>query len=176
MKRPFLLGFAVLVLAGTFFSLAALGPRRTGNGLLARPMMGFPAPSFTLRSLSGQRVSLHSLRGGPVLINFWATWCVACRAEMPQLQKFHEREGDQVTILGVDMREPAPTVQSYVQAGGYTWTFLLDSTGAVANAYHIRYVPTSFFLDARGVIRQVYTGPMDLGQMESFLREAEAAH
>ena len=176
MKRPFLVAFVLLVLAGTFFSLAALGPRQAGNGLLARPMTGFSAPAFTLRSLSGRQVSLKSLRGGPVLINFWATWCVACRAEMPQLQKFHEAEGDRVTILGVNMREPAPTVQSYVQAGGYTWTFLLDSTGAVTNAYNIRYVPTSFFVDARGVIRQVYTGPMNLGQMESFLREAESAH
>ena len=176
MKRPFLLAFVVLVLAGTFFSLAAIGPRQAGNGLLARPMMGFPAPGFTLQSLSGQEVSLHSLRGGPVLINFWATWCVACREEMPRIQRFHEMEGDKVAILGVDLREPAPTVQSYVQHGGYTWTFLLDSTGAVTNTYNIRFVPTSFFLDARGVIRQVYTGPMNLGQMESFLREAEAPH
>ena len=175
MKRPFLLAFGLLLLAGTFFSLAALGPRQAGNGLLARPMMGFPAAVFTLQSLSGQQVSLQSFRGGLVLINFWATWCVACRAEMPQIEKFHELEGDKVAILGVDMHEPAQTVQSSVQAGGYTWTFLLDATGAGTNAYNIRFVPTSFFLDARGVIRQVYTGPMNLGQMESFLREAEVA-
>lgn len=175
MKRPFLLAFGLLILVGTFFSVAAAGPRQAGNGLLARPMMGFPAPAYTLMSLSGQRVSLQSLRGGPVLINFWATWCVACKAEMPQIQRFHELEGGKVTILGVDMREPAQTVRSYVQAGGFTWTFLLDQSGAVTNAYNIRFVPTSFFLDARGVIRQVYTGPMNLGQMESFLRQAEAA-
>ncbi len=175
MKRPLRVAFALLLLAGAFFSLAAAGPRPDGKGLPARPLAGFPAPAFTLTTSSGRAVSLAQLRGRAVLINFWATWCVACKAEMPQLERFHRLEGSRVAILGVDMREPARTVRPYVRAAGYTWTFLLDRSGAVSDTYGIHYVPTSFFVDARGVVRQVYTGPMNLGQMESFLRSARAA-
>lgn len=176
MKRPAAVAFLVLAVVGAFLSLAATqAPSGTGP-TAARPFPGFAAPAFTLRSLAGKPVSLASLRGKPVLLNFWASWCPPCREEMPRIEQLQQAEGERVAIVGVDFREPAAVVQAFVARHGFTWTFLLDGEGSVTGAYDVRSFPTSFFLDQHGVIRQVYTGPMNLGQMRSFLRQTEAAH
>lgn len=175
MKRPAAIAFMLLALVGTFLSVAAAGPPGSAGQLLARPMLGFAAPAFTLDSIAGKPVSLAELRGKPVLVNFWATWCPPCREEMPRLEELQQTSGGSVTILGVDLQEPRSVVQAFVSARGFTWTFLLDPQGAVAAKYGVRVLPTSFFLDRRGIVRQIYTGPMTLGQMRSFLRQAEAA-
>ena len=169
MKRPAVWLFALLALAGVFFSTAA-GRRR---GLLGGSgAVGLRAPAFTLPSLASGPVSLRSLRGRPVLLNFWATWCPNCKVELPVLARFARLEGNRVHIVGIDEREPASLVAPFVASHGYPWTFLLDRSGNVGDAYGVTALPTSFFLNAAGSVRQRYTGPMSLGQMKAFLREA----
>ena len=124
------------------------------------PAVGYPAPDFTALTLDGGTLRLRDLRGRPVLLNFWATWCEPCRVEMPALQRVHEAYGDRVAIVGVNLQEPADVVRTFVEGYGYTWTFVLDPDFSIADRYRIRPIPTSVFIDADGVIRHIEYGAL----------------
>ena len=135
--------------------------------------IGHQAPDFTLRDLDGNLVRLSDLRGKAVFINFWATWCPPCRAEMSEIEAVHQEYKDQgVVVLSVDVSEPESTVRQYIQQGGFSWTTVLDSTGEVARDYQIAAIPTSFFLDKEGIIRAVNIGAMTKRAVEAKLAEA----
>ena len=134
----------------------------------ALPVVGNPAPDFALEDLSGRTVRLSALRGRPVLINFWATWCPPCLKEMPEIERFYARYRDRLEVLGVDLAEPRERVEAFVRQGGYSWTFLLDTTGRVTERYLVMGLPTSFFVDARGIVRARHIGPMTYEQMEQY--------
>ena len=143
-----------------------------GNPVAAtgRPVVGSLAPDFTLTDLDGNSVRLADFRGQAVFLNFWATWCPPCRAEMPDIEALHRKYRDRgVVVLGVDLRESESTVRTYLERGGYTWTFLIDTTGRVASAYRVSAIPTSFFIDREGVIRAVVIGGMTASTMEARL-------
>ena len=120
--------------------------------------IGNRAPDFQLQTRDGQTVSLSSLRGQPVLLNFWATWCGPCRAEMPYLeQAWQAHKQDGLVLLAVNLRESSSEVSQFVQYYGYTFSVLLDS-GGVADSYGIQYIPTTYFIDSSGIIRDVAVG------------------
>jgi peroxiredoxin len=130
--------------------------------LAPAPQAGFPAPDFTLTTLDGETVTLSALRGRPVLINFWATWCPPCRAELPAIQSAYDRYADQgLVVLAVDMAEPPQTVAAFAEEFGLRFPIPLDRDGQVAAQYRVRAIPTSFFVDREGVIRSVFIGPMN---------------
>lgn len=122
--------------------------------------LGYLAPDFTLTDLGGQSVSLSSFRGKPVLLNFWASWCPPCRKEMPELQKFHERYGDQIALLGVNWGESAKTVKEFLESFGVRYLNLLDERGTAFVLYRLTGIPESFFIDPEGFIRGVWIGPL----------------
>jgi len=132
--------------------------------------VGNRAPDFTLRSLDGSSVRLSDLRGKPVVINFWASWCPPCKEEMPAFQKAYERyRSEGVVFLGVDYREDAATVQRFVQQNGYGWTFLLDSDGQVARSYQVTGVPETYFIDRNGIVRDSQIGPLTPSMLDAKL-------
>jgi DsbE subfamily thiol:disulfide oxidoreductase len=136
-------------------------------------LVGSPAPDFTLNDLDGNPVSLRDLRGQVVFLNFWATWCPPCRAEMPEIESIHQKYKDKgVTVIGIDIRETVAEVRNYTEAGGYSWTFVIDRTGAVAADYAVSAIPASFFIDANGIIRAIHVGALTRGGMESRLAAA----
>ena len=144
--------------------------QETGTPATGRPVAGSRAPDFTLTDLDGNTVRLSDLLGKVVFLNFWATWCSPCRAEMPDIEALHRKYRDRgVVVLGVDLRESESTVRTYLERGGYTWTFLIDTTGRVASAYRVSAIPTSFFIDREGVIRAVVIGGMTASTMEARL-------
>ncbi len=133
----------------------------------ARPEVGYLAPDFTLRDLEGKEVTLSEYRGKTVFINFWATWCPPCRAEMPEIKKLHEQMPDLV-ILGVNMghTEASPQdVARFMKRYGYTWRVPFDADGRVSERYSVLSIPTSFFIGPDGVIRSKFIGPMSLSLM-----------
>jgi len=96
-----------------------------------------------------------------VLINFWATWCGPCRAEMPIIQAAYERYREQgLVVLAVDVQEGPTFVERFAQQSGLTFTILYDRDGSVSDRYRIRGIPTSFFVDRQGVIRARQVGAM----------------
>ncbi len=155
------------------------GPPGSGE-LPPAPEVGRLAPDFTLADLEGNQVTLSDFRGKTVFINFWATWCPPCRAEMPEIEAIHQEYKDKgVVVIGVDILVSEilkgydeNDVRQFVQQGGYNWTFVLDTTGEVTESYNITAIPTSFFIDREGVIRAVNIGAMTKRAMESKLAEA----
>lgn len=115
-----------------------------------------PAPDFQLQNLDGQSVSLSSFRGRPVMLNFWASWCGPCRAEMPFIQAvFEDEEWTQqgLVVLAVNIGESSSTALEFMEDNGLTFTVLLDTDQSVAQYYGIRAIPTTFFIDKNGIIK-----------------------
>lgn len=128
------------------------------------------APDFTLYDLNGNPVKLSELKGKKVLINFWATWCPPCRAEMPQMQKFYEDyKSESVAIVGVNLtptEENTESIQSFVGEHKLTFPIVLDPEGDVMQKYQIAAYPTTYLLDSTGVIRGKFQGAINYELMK----------
>lgn len=123
-----------------------------------------------VRDLQGQPITLASLRGRPVWLVFWATWCPPCQAETPDLQRAylaHEAHG--LELIAIDVQETAEIVAEYMSTYDLTYTGALDPTGAIMRSYRVFGLPTHYFIDAEGIIRDRFYGPMSLDQMEERL-------
>ena len=126
------------------------------------PLKGHPAPDFTLESMTGDPLTLSDLRGKAVVINFWATWCPPCRAEMPELQAAHEAYSPGgLVVLGVNQAEDRAVVQAYLDELGLTFPVVLDAQYQAADLYSVNSLPTTFFIDRDGVIRDMVVGQMN---------------
>jgi thiol-disulfide isomerase/thioredoxin len=126
-------------------------------GRLRAPVQFGAAPPFELVDLEGQTVSLKSLRGRPVVLNFWATWCGPCRAEMPMLAAWARSHPDAV-VLGISVDRDPEAVRRLVPTLDVPYRILLDSRHEVATAYGVDTYPTTFRLDENGQILGSHTG------------------
>ena len=133
--------------------------------------VGNLAYDFKLQDIDGNSVSLTDFRGQPVIINFWATWCAPCRIEMPELQATYEKyKNDGLVILALDQDESPEVVRSFFRDEfGLTFTPLLDVEQAVAQQYGVFNFPSSFFVNADGVITAIHRGPALQSQIEDYL-------
>ena len=136
------------------------------------PRLEREAPDFSLRTLDGKEVQLSDFRGRPVWINFWATWCPPCRAETPDIQEVYENhESDGLVVLAISIGESPSTVSDYVKRTGTTLTTGVDQTTSIAAQYRIVGIPTHFFIDREGVIREWRIGSMSKKTMENKVKE-----
>ena len=133
------------------------------------PQAGFAAPDFTLETPDGETISLSDLRGQVVLVNFWATWCPPCRAEMPAIQGVYDAYREQgFVVLAVDVGEGDAQVAAFADERGLTFPILMDREGTVSHQYQVRAMPSTFFVDQAGVIQEVTLGgPMTRAFIES---------
>lgn len=164
-----------LLIPGIILALGLAGTFAYRSSMEGRAAVGRPAPPFQLETLDGRPVSLEALKGKVVFVNFWASWCGPCRDEAPDLQRFHQAYGDRVVQLGVNYREAEDHIRPFVQEFGLTFPVLRDRDGRVAEAYGMRGVPESWFIDASGVARFHWAGPMTYAQMEAAYRQTLAA-
>jgi peroxiredoxin len=175
--RRFWYGLITLAaLLGSVWILASRVPPpesdAVAEAMAAAPRKGFLAPDFALTTLDGAIVRLSDLRGKPVLINFWASWCGPCRSEMPHIQAAYEAHtGEGLVVLGVDQMESSRAVAQFVEEFDLTFPIPIDTDGAVSAIYQARGLPTSFFVDVDGIIRAMFIGPMSSGFIESTLEE-----
>lgn len=133
-----------------------------GKATGAAPKPGAPAPDFTLTTLDGKKASLGDFRGKVVLLNFFATWCPPCRAEMPDLEAtYKELKGKGLEIVAIDLQEDNATVSGFTKSLGLTFPILLDRGADVFGQYHITGLPTTFFIDRDGVIREFVIGGLN---------------
>ena len=128
------------------------------SGLTEAAIAGYLAPQFTLKNTFGEEVSLADFRGQPVVLNFWASWCPPCRAEIPHFQDASTKYNGQAVILGVDQGEPLSVVGDFGAAFGVTYPLLLDSDNSVSRDYGVVALPKTVFIDSDGVIRELFTG------------------
>ena len=125
----------------------------------AEARVGQPAPNFQLQNLDGQSISLSDFKGKPVLLNFWATWCGPCVYEMPYLQEvYDEWSGQGLMLLAINGGEGSSTVKGFMQSHNLSLPVLLDNKGKVAQKYNILGIPTTFFIDEKGIIQEKIIG------------------
>lgn len=129
--------------------------------LIRSPLVGHRAPNFALRTLDGSRlVRLSELRGQVVVVNFWASWCAACREEHPNLLAAWARYRDQgVVMLGIDYQDSASAARAFMREMGGGWPILVDPGSRVALDYGVYGVPETFFIDRGGIVDLKRIGP-----------------
>lgn len=177
--RQFVVLLAAMVCLSTAVVLiAAAGlPERadfTGqimpDGQPVAPEIGAVAPPFQAVSLNGDTLNSLELRGQPVIINFWATWCEPCRLEMPALQAFYQRHQQQgLRLLAVNLGEDPAAVQDWAQQYGLTFDILLDEGRQIAALYQLRGQPSTYVLSPSGVITHIVYGPVTEPMLQSAL-------
>lgn len=125
------------------------------------PHKGFSAPEFDLDTIHGETITLSSLKGQPVIINFWASWCPPCRAEMPALQNVFEAYKDQglvIVAINATNQDNIDDARGFIKTHNLTFPVLLDVIGEVSNLYRLQSLPTTFFVDKNGVIQEIVIG------------------
>jgi len=137
----------VLLLVGLFWFGFGRDPSNVPN-----PLVGHAAPAFTLRSTSGQTVSLRSLRGRPVVINFFAAWCTTCIAEESNLVHVYRQWRSRATFLGVIYEDSPGEAAAFSRSHGGKWADLIDPHALTAVNYGVSGLPSTFFINRRGVV------------------------
>ncbi len=160
-------GFSYKTLAiGLALTLPLLGLLYLGLSMdphrMDAPLVGKPAPPFALTRLSdGQTVTLESLRGKPVVLNFWATWCLPCRQEHPFLVRAARDLGDQVQFVGIVYQDKNEIVNAWLDTyGGRGYPTLIDAGTKTGIAYGVYGVPETYLIDRDGIIRDKFVGPV----------------
>lgn len=173
MKRKTLLIQFVLILTGfAWVWFSRVDPGNINPATIRAPQEGFLAPDFALKTISGSRVALEDLRGKVIILNFWASWCPPCRAEMPAFQQALEEYSDaDLAILGVNAtsQDSLLDVENFLQEYQLEFIIPLDVSGQVSRLYQIHSLPTTFILDKRGIIKKVVIGgpiPLSLLRVE----------
>lgn len=162
---------SVLLLGAGWTWLARVPASVASAGQIPSPREGFPAPNFTLNVVDGQAATLSAYRGKVVILNLWASWCGPCRAEMPAIQQVYAaNRGRGLEVLAVNstIQDTAVDAQTFAQNLGLTFPILLDPDGAVSRRYLLRALPSTFFIDRKGMIRTVvFGGPMSAATVET---------
>ena len=170
---PYFLSAAVCFLVAALLLIRVGLPERsegtalvnTGDTLVA-PEIGAIAPPFTAHTIDGKTITLDDLRGQPVMVNFWATWCGPCRAEMPELQHLYERHADDgLRIVAVNLGESEADVAAWRDAFGLTFDLVLDPQQEIARRYAFRDPPSTFIIAPDGTIARIFFGPIPEGQL-----------
>jgi len=156
---------AALVLASVGYVVSRhprLSRSGTGDATLHAQWIGMPMPPLTVKTTGGAAVSLESFRGRPVVLVFWATWCAACRRELPHLERL-QREAPEVAVVGLS-EEPEETVRNYLAR--HPLAFPVASVPEWPEPFDIRAIPTNVFIDRQGVIRAVHVASLELEDLQ----------
>jgi thiol-disulfide isomerase/thioredoxin len=160
-RRYNLLALACLLAASGWIWLTRIPPGSSSYTTLPLPRTSFAAPNFTLSATDGTLYTLQDLRGKPVIINLWASWCPPCRAEMPALERvYQDYQADGLVILAINTthQDELQTALDFASSLNLTFPILLDQDGEVSSLYQLQAMPTTFFVDRAGIIQDVVVG------------------
>ena len=162
----------VLVLGGV---VAMFAWSLTREQSLASPLVGQPAPPFSMPLYAtDSTVSLETLRGTPVVLNFWASWCLSCRDEARVLEAGWQRHGDQVAFVGIAVNDEEDAAQDFIRRYGKTYHLGSDVDGSVAVDYGLYGVPETFFIGPDGTILSRHIGPLTTEDLNLRVAELQA--
>lgn len=158
------------------YGVVELPEARNPTGRSPAPEIGLAGPDFVLERPGGGTLRLSDLQGQPIILNFWATWCPPCRAEMPELVAAYTQYRDQgLEIVGVNLQETNDKVLSFAEEFGIEFSLVIDRDGELTDIWRlggpIDGIPTSYFLDETGVIRSLFYGPMTEDILEERLAD-----
>ena len=155
---------------------ALLQPAR--NATTGGPLIGKPAPAFTLESLDGVPVSLEGLRGRPVVLNFWASWCGPCREEAPMFRELSARQGggDGLAVVGILFQETSDSnARNFLREFALTYPTLRDPGARTAIDYGVSGIPETVFIDRQGVVQYLDRGALTRERLNAGLKSIGVA-
>jgi cytochrome c biogenesis protein CcmG/thiol:disulfide interchange protein DsbE len=173
MNRRVLIAGGIIALPLLILLVIGLGrdPR-----VIESPLIGRPAPSFTLTSLYGrEEISLAKLSGTPVVLNFWASWCVPCFEEHPMLVEAARSLDGRARLIGIVYDDTPENARAFLREAGDAFPTLIDPGGRVAIAYGVYGVPETFFISAEGRVVSKHTGPLSREALNEYLRRIQEA-
>lgn len=165
---------AALFMQGRAPTIAVFPTSATTDALISTPSAasglqpGSPAPDFAVTLLDGTTASLSDFRGKPIMLNFWASWCGPCTAEMKNIESVYQKHtNDDFVILGVNQGEGAETVKGYGELWKLNFRLVRDFDESAARLYQVKALPTTVFIDAQGKIYEIHVGgPMTVDFIE----------
>jgi cytochrome c biogenesis protein CcmG/thiol:disulfide interchange protein DsbE len=164
-----------LVVGAAMLALLALmvwGIGKRAEGTVGNvPVASRAAPAFAIPLLDGQTFDLAATRGKPVLINFWASWCIPCEDEAAVLEQASRQYRDRVTFIGVNVQDTEQNARDFLRRFGVTYPNGQDQSGAIAVEYGMSGVPESYFVDRNGMLVRKWQGPLDAVRLSSYLDE-----
>jgi thiol-disulfide isomerase/thioredoxin len=135
------------------------------------PTVTNPAPEVELVNFSGETLRLSDFEGRPVVLNFWASWCPPCIAEMPDFERVNQAVGDRVMFIGVNFQDDADQAARLAVETGVTYLLVRDPQGLIFQQFDGLGMPTTVFIDASGSVREVVTGQMSESQLRAKIAE-----
>jgi len=173
---PIAVMMAIIAIAGAWIMFSRVGDAASQSPSgHPSPRTGFSAPDFTLDTLDGSRLTLSDLRGQPVVLNLWASWCGPCRVEMPVIEKVYQHYRDQglvVVGLNATLQDSETAAAAFAEEFELTFPIALDRDGAASTRYELRGLPSTYFIDRGGIIRAVIIGgPMSEGVILSHVED-----
>ncbi|MBC5826002.1 MAG: TlpA family protein disulfide reductase [Candidatus Eremiobacteraeota bacterium] len=154
-----------LVAAAIVIFVAAFFPTSGNQAAGPAQAVGAKMPDVVFPSLTGGTVDFTSLRGHRVLVNVWATWCGPCRREMPALQRLARVDSGHLDVIAIDQGEGSATVKAFASRFSIAFPIALDQSQRLGTVLHLIGLPSSFFVDKNGVIREAVDGEMDYATM-----------
>jgi thiol-disulfide isomerase/thioredoxin len=162
-SRYYIFTTLILTLAAGWIWLTKAPAQSSADEVLSMPHPGFLAPDFSVSSLNDSTITLSDLKGKPVILNIWASWCLPCRAEMPALDSIYkEYAGQDLSILAVNAtnQDDLVNVNRFILEKQIAMPVFLDTDGQISNLYQVRSLPTTFFIDSQGFVDDVVVGEM----------------
>ena len=156
-----LLHVLILLIGAAWIWISQVPQEGMNQAAPSVPYKGFSAPDFEVTTIQGESVKLSDFQGSPVVVNFWASWCPPCRAEMPALQRiYQEYRNSGLVVLAVNSthQDNLEDLENFIAEFGLIIPVYLDSDGTASNLYQVRALPTTFFIGADGKIQDVEVG------------------
>lgn len=184
-KRPYILIALVVIVGFLGYEMYVFNTSRepvrqatTADSSVELPKVGYRAPSFTLKSFDGTSYSMPPLDGRPIVLNFWASWCDPCKTEAPELTALYGKYKDQLEIYAVNVTldDDKQEAKAFAEKYGFQFPVLLDddSSNMVAPLYQIQPIPTTFFINRKGIIVEKLVGLADPAELEKKFRNVIA--
>ncbi|MDQ3656810.1 MAG: redoxin domain-containing protein [Chloroflexota bacterium] len=178
-QRIVLIALVILLVTGALWADRGRHDPVAGYGVIPQPGamsvaalesgldVGNLAPNFRLLGANGEIVELSDLRGQPVLLHFWTTWCLDCAVELPVMQELAVQYGDDLQVIGVDVGEPAGRIDATAERYGARYPMLLDRDEEVSLAYGVTTYPATVIIDADGVVVSIQAGTVTPGEVRN---------